>query len=317
MDEESGSDDETYMVRTAEVGVQSENEVVEPVPDMNLSDSIFVRWVEVEGQKEVVPVMKVRWKDAETQTEPQKVEVKVAVHVDLVSEDPGDGEKDRNLLVEACKSYSDSPTTSDNESSGSDNDEPEGGSSSEDSSDEETQPELVRTGVSEREAEDNPWLEMSLGDVRRSQDEDNNIFFLKSLLRSHPSRPKWMDVATQNAEIKALWVQWDRLMEKEGVLYRRVKDPDVEAPWRYVTPPSLRAKFFQALHHGGLAGHQGVGRTLSMLRQRFYWPRMKDDVTAWCRRCHVCGESKPLPGRGRAALKQTVVGMIGMNISLR
>lgn len=39
-------------------------------------------------------------------------------------------------------------------------------------------------------------------------------------------------------------------------------------------------------------GHQGVERTLELLRQRCYWPGMTSDATQWCRECERCQVAK-------------------------
>ena len=50
-------------------------------------------------------------------------------------------------------------------------------------------------------------------------------------------------------------------------------------------------------------GHQALDRTLSLLRERVYWPTMAQDVSEWvkgCRRCHIAksdyNEPKPKLG---------------------
>ena len=35
-------------------------------------------------------------------------------------------------------------------------------------------------------------------------------------------------------------------------------------------------------------GHLGRDRTLSLLKDRFYWPRMTEDVEIWIKRCRRC-----------------------------
>nr|GEX74147.1 hypothetical protein [Tanacetum cinerariifolium] len=41
-------------------------------------------------------------------------------------------------------------------------------------------------------------------------------------------------------------------------------------------------------HAGGLAGHFGRGKTLALLREQFYWPKMKRDVNRLHERCRTC-----------------------------
>ena len=48
-------------------------------------------------------------------------------------------------------------------------------------------------------------------------------------------------------------------------------------------------------HHG--VGHQGPERILQLLRRRFYWPQMADDILRYCDQCHRCQTAKK-PGVG-------------------
>jgi hypothetical protein len=43
---------------------------------------------------------------------------------------------------------------------------------------------------------------------------------------------------------------------------------------------------------GGLMGHFGREKTLLMLADHFFWPRMRHDVDKYVRRCIVCNTSK-------------------------
>ncbi|GKC06371.1 RNA-directed DNA polymerase [Tanacetum coccineum] len=45
-------------------------------------------------------------------------------------------------------------------------------------------------------------------------------------------------------------------------------------------------------HAGGLAGHFGRDKTLSLLREQFYWPKMERDVNRHLERCRTCHIAK-------------------------
>ncbi|KAK1681425.1 hypothetical protein QYE76_042273 [Lolium multiflorum] len=55
---------------------------------------------------------------------------------------------------------------------------------------------------------------------------------------------------------------------------------------------SLRKLLLQESHGGGLMGHFGRDKTLSMLSTHYYWPRMKRDVERLCNRCTTCLQAK-------------------------
>ncbi|GKC05622.1 RNA-directed DNA polymerase [Tanacetum coccineum] len=42
-----------------------------------------------------------------------------------------------------------------------------------------------------------------------------------------------------------------------------------------------------------LAGHFGSGKTLSLLHEQFYWPKMERDVNRLLKRCRTCPIAKP------------------------
>ena len=68
---------------------------------------------------------------------------------------------------------------------------------------------------------------------------------------------------------------------------------------------SLRTVIIADLHGGGLGGHFGCDKTLGLVVEKFYWPRMHRDVTKHverCRECHIAksksqntGSYTPLP----------------------
>ena len=55
---------------------------------------------------------------------------------------------------------------------------------------------------------------------------------------------------------------------------------------------SVRELLVRESHGRGLMGHFGVAKTLSILQEHFYWPRMKHDVERICGRCVTCRQAK-------------------------
>lgn len=86
---------------------------------------------------------------------------------------------------------------------------------------------------------------------------------------------------------QVLLAQWDRLVEKEGVLYRRVFRPDGgEEVLQLVLLSVLKQDILTQLHQEH--GHQGVERTSELVRQRCFWPGMMSDIKQWVQRCECC-----------------------------
>ena len=55
---------------------------------------------------------------------------------------------------------------------------------------------------------------------------------------------------------------------------------------------SLRDAIILESHTGGLAGHFGRNKTLALIRDQFYWPRIERDVNRIVERCRLCHIAK-------------------------
>ncbi|KAK1641627.1 hypothetical protein QYE76_059432 [Lolium multiflorum] len=87
---------------------------------------------------------------------------------------------------------------------------------------------------------------------------------------------------------------------KEAVTIETLSETDLEKGtcrhkmpgigWtRFTCPRSLKLKESRA---GGLMGHFGHEKTLLMLDDHFYWPKMRRDVDRYVKRCITCNKSK-------------------------
>ncbi|XP_031415817.1 uncharacterized protein LOC116218392 [Clupea harengus] len=57
-------------------------------------------------------------------------------------------------------------------------------------------------------------------------------------------------------------------------------------------PRSVRSEVLQWGHSSSLACHAGIRRTMACLRQRFWWPKMVDDVRSFIAACSTCACNK-------------------------
>ena len=55
---------------------------------------------------------------------------------------------------------------------------------------------------------------------------------------------------------------------------------------------SMRELLVREAHGGGLMGHFGVRKTLEILHEHLFWPKMKKDVIRICGRCITCRKAK-------------------------
>ena len=75
-------------------------------------------------------------------------------------------------------------------------------------------------------------------------------------------------------------------MIRDGIMYRRIRDSQRGAVEQLVLPEKLRESVKTALHND--SGHLGLERTVQMIRERFHWPRMFQEIKAWCEQCERC-----------------------------
>nr|KAG5696950.1 hypothetical protein BaRGS_015914 [Batillaria attramentaria] len=120
---------------------------------------------------------------------------------------------------------------------------------------------------------------LSPAQLQRLQQEDADI---GTVLASMPNKLQ----SPKEASLRALVRQHPRLTMQNGLLYRRVTLPQQDTVLQLVLPSSLRPDVIQALHDR--MGHQGVERTLELLRSRVYWPGMHADVKDYVAACERC-----------------------------
>ena len=81
--------------------------------------------------------------------------------------------------------------------------------------------------------------------------------------------------------------QRDNLVYLNGCLYVKQQGPnDVDPTTLFIVPKDFRQQAIDGCHRN--AGHQGQDRTLSLLRERFWWPGMINKVRSSVKGCHRC-----------------------------
>ena len=84
-------------------------------------------------------------------------------------------------------------------------------------------------------------------------------------------------------------LQFDRLILKQGVLHHIYISNDVETH-QLVLPLEYHKTVLRMLHDD--YGHQGLDRTLALVRERYYWSTMNHDATEYVTNCHQCHVAK-------------------------
>lgn len=89
-----------------------------------------------------------------------------------------------------------------------------------------------------------------------------------------------------------------------NILYKHImsrsKLSDNSPEWKIVVPTGNRLELLNKFHDDALAGHFGIFKTLSRLSQLYYWPKMRNSVKSYVRKCKICASCKPdnLPQAG-------------------
>lgn len=145
-------------------------------------------------------------------------------------------------------------------------------------------------------------------EIRQKQLEDPNIGSILVAIEDE-TRPTWKSVSDKSGELKTLWRQWDRLRMVSGILYRRWEDDDgVSFITQLIVPKSMQAQVLRYHHDIPSAGHLGAEKTLGRIKQGFYWPSMKETVSAYCHSCDQCAARKQSKRKNHAPLGSYHVG---------
>ncbi|KAL0202987.1 hypothetical protein M9458_001005, partial [Cirrhinus mrigala] len=136
-------------------------------------------------------------------------------------------------------------------------------------------------------------------DVQRMQEQDPLI----SRFKFYWNRGGGPDKGERREESKdtlELLRQWDKVEEFEGILYRVVADARGGWVKQLLLPQVLKQEVLGQLHDH--QGHQGIDRTFKLVRQRFYWPGMYQDVQDVCKNCLRCIVSKDVQPKVRTVM---------------
>ena len=129
----------------------------------------------------------------------------------------------------------------------------------------------------------------SKDELARMQTEDPSIKeFLKYWTAN--KKPNTRERCKLSTETHSLLKQWDRIKREDGLLWRVILDHSMGDLKQLVLPHILKEKVLNSLHNDH--GHQGIERTLQLIRTRFYWPKVHADVEKWIKHCERCTLAK-------------------------
>ena len=104
-----------------------------------------------------------------------------------------------------------------------------------------------------------------------------------------------------------LWSNWDKLALANRVLYRKWTPSNRnQETWQAVVPSAMRAEVLYQLHDSPLSGgHFAVEKTMSRIKQRFWWLGWRSSIEKHIAKCTRCA-ARTTAGKGRRANLQTI-----------
>ena len=94
------------------------------------------------------------------------------------------------------------------------------------------------------------------------------------------------------------WKHLNLITVKDGILCKKWIKHDKETNEIEIqrslvlVPESLKETVLDQHHSSLVSMHPGVDNTCNLIRQRYYWPRMKDEVELYFKSCVTCGGCK-------------------------
>ena len=88
-------------------------------------------------------------------------------------------------------------------------------------------------------------------------------------------------------------------------MYQTVTTHVLEVVRLMVLPKSFRVKVMNLAHER--LSHMGARRVQSLLRQKFSWPGMGQDIIHYCRSCAICQQCQKNPARKVPMQERTVM----------
>lgn len=139
----------------------------------------------------------------------------------------------------------------------------------------------------------------SRAEICQAQKEDLNIGPVIDCKQSD-QRPVGQQLKSFSAQSKRLLIEWDKLrLDGEGILHRKTA-----TRIQLVLPEKYKTTVLRQLHDD--MGHQGVERTTSLVRDRFFWPHMQREVETYMSQCCACLKQKKPCRETRAPLNSIV-----------
>jgi transposase InsO family protein len=141
--------------------------------------------------------------------------------------------------------------------------------------------------------EQSPPAELSVWDFNNSRYElalfaDNDLSILLNWIKTQQS-PSQSEIFLASPAAKFYWINRDNVLYKGGCLWWQCPKTD---ELRLILPESMQKEAMKLNHDLPLAGHQGLERTKSKVKSRYFWYGMTRSLENYVSGCETCGRSK-------------------------
>ena len=125
-------------------------------------------------------------------------------------------------------------------------------------------------------------------EIDDQQTKDENINWIKTQITLHKDiQPKFKSTDL-NEQQQQLLKYYNKLCIRENKVYFQADNEDDEIIYTYVVPEVDQATIIEQLHSPTHCGHLGINKTYKKIKERFFWPKMQQQIEKFIRECNLC-----------------------------
>ena len=145
-----------------------------------------------------------------------------------------------------------------------------------------------------KQTQQRPALSLEVRPIKKIKKKNRNREWTEKLndkyLEKYSRKDPEMKTLRRKIRKKQTRKSYEYMANEDGTIYIRKKKEG--APWRIYIPTKLRRILLQYYHSDVNFHHQGVSRMEMILRARYYWPNMRDDIKIIINECEPCANAR-------------------------